>query len=690
KLIKETKLAGVSLGVIVVLVLDIKRDNPVSSKSAGPEYVEVKIAYFSKMLERAEHHTIAERGLRIQKLRKAKKAYLVDKILALDRKSGGYLSISLVIEITHVLKPEDEFSTSSIFSQIIIGGDSARSGVIRIRLLIDEVNQIPYRSFFDKNEELKKASCGFDFYIDLQNERANKSEKERANKSEILTEFMRDFKRENSNRICFKMVHVIYYKIISNPLHQELLCILYCNLDFADCNLTEEQIAEFQEAFTLFDKDGDGTITTKELGTVMRSLGQNPTEAELHDMINEVDADGNGTIDFPEFLTMMAKKMQGSGDDQEELREAFRVFDKDGNGFISAAELRHVMTNLGEKLTDGEVDEMIREADTDGDGQVNYSEFKEAFSLFDKDGDGTITTKELGTVMRSLGQNPTEAELQDMINEVDADGVTDFTFYYLSQVSFLFFSFFSQGNGTIDFPEFLTMMARKMKDSDSEEEIREAFRVFDKDGNGFISAAELRHVMTNLGEKLTDEEVDEMIREADLDGDGQVNYEEFVKMMTFIRVNREMKKADQLTEEQIAEFKEAFSLFDKDGDGTITTKELGTVMRSLGQNPTEAELQDMINEVDADGNGTIDFPEFLTMMAKKMKDSDSEDELKEAFKVFDKDGNGFISAAELRHVMTNLGEKLTDEEVDEMIREADTDGDGQVNYEEFVQMMTSK
>uniref|UniRef100_A0A9L0KKN2 EF-hand calcium-binding domain-containing protein 11 n=2 Tax=Amniota TaxID=32524 RepID=A0A9L0KKN2_EQUAS len=138
------------------------------------------------------------------------------------------------------------------------------------------------------------------------------------------------------------------------------------------------------------------------------------------------------------------------------------------------------------------------------------------------------------------------------------------------------------------------------------------------------------------------------------------------------------------------EFKEAFSLFDKDGDGTITTKELGTVMRSLGQNPTEAELQDMINEVDADGNGTIDFPEFLTMMARKMKDTDSEEEIREAFRVFDKDGNGYISAAELRHVMTNLGEKLTDEEVDEMIREADIDGDGQVNYEEFVQMMTAK
>lgn len=69
------------------------------------------------------------------------------------------------------------------------------------------------------------------------------------------------------------------------------------------------------------------------------------------------------------------------------------------------------------------------------------------------------------------------------------------------------------------------------------------------------------------------------------------------------------EQADQLTEEQIAEFKEAFSLFDKDGDGTITTKELGTVMRSLGQNPTEAELQDMINEVDADGK-FFHFPFF--------------------------------------------------------------------------------
>lgn len=75
-----------------------------------------------------------------------------------------------------------------------------------------------------------------------------------------------------------------------------------------------------------------------------------------------------------------------------------------------------------------------------------------------------------------------------------------------------------------------------MKEADSQEEIEEAFKVFDKDGNGYISSTELRHVMTSLGEKLTDEEVDEMIREADVNGDGQINYQEFVKMM--VRHNR--------------------------------------------------------------------------------------------------------------------------------------------------------
>lgn len=157
----------------------------------------------------------------------------------------------------------------------------------------------------------------------------------------------------------------------------------------------QEQVAEFRETFAFFDKDGDGCITLEELDTVVRSLGQTPTREELAEMIRDVDVDGNGTIEFAEFLALMARKASrggengGGGDDSgdaadEELREAFKVFDKDQDGLISAAELRHVMISLGEKLTDEEVEQMIREADLDGDGQVNFDEFVRMMMLSDQ------------------------------------------------------------------------------------------------------------------------------------------------------------------------------------------------------------------------------------------------------------------------------------------------------------------
>merc|ERR1712029_61698 len=146
---------------------------------------------------------------------------------------------------------------------------------------------------------------------------------------------------------------------------------------------------------------------------------------------------------------------------------------------------------------------------------------------------------------------------------------------------------------------------------------------------------------------------------------------------------------DFLSEEQIGEFQDAFTYFDTDHDGIINSRELGSVLRQIGQNPTEAELQDMVNDVDKDGTGSIDFPEFLAMMAMKINEQNAEDEIREAFKVFDGDGNGFINRQELAVVMMNLGETLTGAEIESMIEEADIDGDGQINYEEFYNMMTS-
>ena len=91
-----------------------------------------------------------------------------------------------------------------------------------------------------------------------------------------------------------------------------------------------------------------------------------------------------------------------------------------------------------------------------------------------------------------------------------------------------------------------------------------------------------------------------------------------------------------LSEEQIANYREGFSLFDKESKGFVKTSELGFLIRSLNLNPTDAEIADYIQEVDSEGTGKVDFPEFLALMARKAKDVDSEEELMEAFRVFDK------------------------------------------------------
>merc|ERR1712150_357761 len=136
-----------------------------------------------------------------------------------------------------------------------------------------------------------------------------------------------------------------------------------------------------------------------------------------------------------------------------------------------------------------------------------------------------------------------------------------------------------------------------------------------------------------------------------------------------------------------AELREAFDEFDKDGSGTISTKELLGVMRSIGQNPTEDEILNHIVEYDINGDGTIDFDEFCEMMLKQSKDIDQTVEIREAFKIFDRDGNGYIDAKELKDVVTRMGECLTAEEADEFLQKADTNEDGKLDYNEFLEML---
>jgi len=147
---------------------------------------------------------------------------------------------------------------------------------------------------------------------------------------------------------------------------------------------------------------------------------------------------------------------------------------------------------------------------------------------------------------------------------------------------------------------------------------------------------------------------------------------------------------DDLTELQIAEYKEAFQIFDKHGEGVISSKELGTIMRSLGLNPSDEDLKEIIDSFDNDkNNNLIDFNSFLIIMAKRKNDIDKEEDLLDAFRVFDKENNGKISSRELRYVMMSSGEDLNENDIEDMIHEASIDNEEYIDYHKFVKLMLS-
>ncbi|UJR13845.1 hypothetical protein I4U23_000856 [Adineta vaga] len=154
---------------------------------------------------------------------------------------------------------------------------------------------------------------------------------------------------------------------------------------------------------------------------------------------------------------------------------------------------------------------------------------------------------------------------------------------------------------------------------------------------------------------------------------------------------RELSEAHGFSEDQIAVFEESFSLLDRDGDGSISNSEIHSLMNSLGYSPSHEDISSVISKVDIDGDGSVDFDEFLIMMQRRKSTGGSGMELEKVFNVFDKNKDGFIDKNELYDMLVRLGEHITEDDVIEMIGEADClDHDGKVSYEEFKAILQPK
>ena len=138
------------------------------------------------------------------------------------------------------------------------------------------------------------------------------------------------------------------------------------------------EASELKRVFQMFDRSGNGWITKKELGESLKNLGIHIPDKELASMIENIDVNGDGCVDIDEFGALYRSIME-ERDEEEDMREAFKVFDQDGDGFITVEELRSVLASLGLKQgrTVEDCRRMIRKVDADGDGMVDFKEFKQ-------------------------------------------------------------------------------------------------------------------------------------------------------------------------------------------------------------------------------------------------------------------------------------------------------------------------
>ena len=138
------------------------------------------------------------------------------------------------------------------------------------------------------------------------------------------------------------------------------------------------------------------------------------------------------------------------------------------------------------------------------------------------------------------------------------------------------------------------------------------------------------------------------------------------------------------------EIKSIFEKYDSNKDGFVNSSELANIIKSINTDVSDEELLELLQEIDLEVNGEINFEKFVSIVNRREYDVDTEEELLNAFKIFDKEGNGLINLDELKHIMLQVGKNLSESEIDEMLKEAGIDMDGFINYEEFIRSILTK
>ena len=378
---------------------------------------------------------------------------------------------------------------------------------------------------------------------------------------------------------------------------------------------SQDQGNQLRSAFDTVDASGDGEICIDELRTLLQTLGQEHTDAELRDQVRQLDEDGSGSIDFEEFCALMFQWQE------EELADIFAHFDDDSSGCINSEELGEALYALGQQqLTKEEVAKLAADVDSDGSGTIDADEF----CVF----------------MRPMMSITKRHEYHSMLNADD-----------LSVVHLLVSSMGLQ----------LTVGAAAMSTV------------------GFAWLSEVEAVGDVL--KLTITKGDTFLRQHVFQG-GQAA--EIAGVLDQHLAMRELRRDVALSKQKL-QLRSAFDTVDASGDGKICIDELRTLLQTLGQEFTDAELRDKVRGMggpdDADAT-SLDFEEFAAWMLKWQ-----EEELRDLFIFFDDDESGFVSVDELSTAIQTLGQCIAATDADALAAYVDSDGSGEIDADEFCVFM---
>lgn len=308
---------------------------------------------------------------------------------------------------------------------------------------------------------------------------------------------------------------------------------------------------------------------------------------------------------------------------------------------------------------------------------LSDSDIRDGFRLFDKNGDGFITSDEISSLLQTLQVDVPKGTIPQIFSRYDTDG-----------------------NGLIDFDEFQEMLhnATKAKRTDIEKMFERAFRIFDEDGDGFITQSELKATIFKLGMEATDEEIEDIFQR--IGKSGKISFSDFRNILVSDadEIDEEISslKDDMLsglTSPKVFEGidkREAFELFDENKDGFISTDEVQRVYTHLGQEINERTASEIVHKFDADGNGVLDYHEFCSMLETCQSEENVERSMKAAFRFLDVEQKGYIGAEVFKSWVQKLDKTgISDGDLENMMTNLGLPKDGEITFELFRAILQS-